>query len=91
VASLDVEYDAVTSVRPCGPRRDAVRGATLDLLRRAAAAGALSPAAAAAAGLGGPPPPLQGDSDPWALPPGAAATLTLEARRAVQREVMALL
>ena len=25
-------YERVTSIRPCGPKRDAVRGATFDLL-----------------------------------------------------------
>jgi hypothetical protein len=30
--SLDVAYNHVTSIRPCGPKRDAVRGATFDLL-----------------------------------------------------------
>lgn len=33
--SLDAEYGAVTRVRPCGPRREAILGATADLLRRA--------------------------------------------------------
>jgi hypothetical protein len=35
VWSLDAEYDAVTRVRPCGPRREAIAGATADLLRAA--------------------------------------------------------
>ena len=36
-------YERVTSIRPCGPKRDAVRGATFDLLdgRPHAAFGAL--------------------------------------------------
>ena len=25
-------YDALTAIRPCGPKRDAIRGATFDLL-----------------------------------------------------------
>ena len=30
---LDDAYAALTAVRPCGPKRDAVRGATYDLAR----------------------------------------------------------
>jgi hypothetical protein len=30
--TLDACYDSVTSVRPCGPRRGSIRGATVDLL-----------------------------------------------------------
>lgn len=30
---LDAAYDQVTQMRPCGPKKDAVRGATYDLLR----------------------------------------------------------
>jgi hypothetical protein len=37
--SLDAEYDAVTRVRPCGPRREAIAGATADLLARAGLGG----------------------------------------------------
>jgi hypothetical protein len=30
--SLDSAYQHLTSIRPCGPNRDAVRGATYDIL-----------------------------------------------------------
>jgi hypothetical protein len=29
---LDVAYKTLTDIRPCGPKRDAIRGATFDLL-----------------------------------------------------------
>lgn len=31
---LDSAYKALTDIRPCGPKRDAIRGATHDLLSR---------------------------------------------------------
>uniref|UniRef100_A0A061S536 Phosphoglucan phosphatase chloroplastic-like n=1 Tax=Tetraselmis sp. GSL018 TaxID=582737 RepID=A0A061S536_9CHLO len=32
LGSLDEAYEALTSIRPCGPKREAIRGATFDLL-----------------------------------------------------------
>lgn len=33
---LDVAYKHLTDIRPCGPKRDAIRGATYDLLDQGA-------------------------------------------------------
>ena len=30
--SLDAAYTHLTSIRPCGPKRDAIRGATYDMM-----------------------------------------------------------
>ena len=31
--NVDRAYDSLTSIRPCGPNKDAIRGATADVLR----------------------------------------------------------
>ncbi len=48
---LDEAYTFLTSIRPCGPQRDAIRGATFDVL--AGSTGAAAAAAAAAAASNG--------------------------------------
>jgi hypothetical protein len=73
--SLDAAYGAVTSIRPCGPRRESIRGATVDLLLRASSGG------------GG----EQQVVDLSTLPEEAGATLTRAEREAVQRAAMAAL
>ncbi len=71
--SLDSAYVALTSVRPCGPNKEAIRGATCDLLAATVPLGQL------------PPPPAQ-DSK-W--PEGQGAFLEDEDRAALQRRLRA--
>ena len=72
------EYAAVTRIRPCGPRREAIAGATADLLR-AAGMGALDSGGCVE----------EEGSEQRAL--AAASTLTAEQRSAVQREALRFL
>ena len=72
-ATLDESYLALTTKRPCGPNKEAIRGATCDLL---AAQGPLFVL---------PPPPAEGST--W--PEGKGATLTDEERTSLQRRLRA--
>lgn len=67
-ATLDEAYAALTAVRPCGPNKEAIRGATSDLLSARLQPGQL-------------PPP---DRELRAWPAGQGATLTSEERARLQ-------
>lgn len=73
-ALLEDAYLALTTVRPCGPNKEAIRGATVDLLTWQGPLGTL------------PPPPAYGHS--W--PEGQGAALALEERAALQRRLRAV-
>ena len=72
-ASLEEAYEVLTRVRPCGPNKEAIRGATCDLL---AATGPLFTL---------PPPPAEGST--W--PAGRGAALSREEREQLQRRLRA--
>ena len=72
-ATLTEAYEALTSKRPCGPNKEAIRGATCDLL---AAHGPLFVL-----------PPLPAQGSTW--PEGKGDTLGLEERTNLQRRLRA--
>jgi len=70
-ATLDEAYLALTSKRPCGPNKEAIRGATCDLLETQVPLFVL------------PPPPAEGSS--W--PEGMGTALSDEQRTTLQRRL----
>jgi len=72
--TLDDAYSALTSIRPCGPNKEAIRLATCDVLQHSGPPGTL------------PPPPAAGSS--WAQEQGAS--LSVEERKRLSDVLLAV-